>query len=395
MKRILIVNNNMHIGGVQKALVSLLQELRTDYDITLLLFYCGGELCGELPEGNQLLSPSGAFRCWGMSKSDVTSLSDCLLRAFWAGLTRVFGRPFSVRLASAFQKRLGDFDVAISYLHSGPNHMFYGGCNEFVLNCVNASQKLTFLHCDYKAIKAGSRYNEEIYRRFDGIVACSEGCKRSFLSIVPQFSEKTVVVPNFQDYGAIQQKARLQPVSFDNDRLNILTVARFGREKGILRALRAVAKLGQRRSGIRYYIIGNGTEYAEAKKSILDLDLGDTVFLLGEMSNPYGYIQGADVLLIPSFSEAAPLVIREAACLGTPVLTTETSSAVEMVQATGWGWVCPNTQDGITQGIQQLLDSPQELQKRQKTLCDTVFDNSEARRKFSELINGHEKGDGT
>ena len=42
MKRILIVNNNMHIGGVQKALLNLLQTLHADYDITLLLFYRGG-----------------------------------------------------------------------------------------------------------------------------------------------------------------------------------------------------------------------------------------------------------------------------------------------------------------------------------------------------------------
>ena len=47
MKRILIVNNNMHIGGVQKALLNLLQTLHADYDITLLLFYRGGALLNE------------------------------------------------------------------------------------------------------------------------------------------------------------------------------------------------------------------------------------------------------------------------------------------------------------------------------------------------------------
>lgn len=39
MKRVLIVNNNMHIGGVQKALVNLLHEIHGDYEVTLLLFY--------------------------------------------------------------------------------------------------------------------------------------------------------------------------------------------------------------------------------------------------------------------------------------------------------------------------------------------------------------------
>ena len=37
--RILFVNNNMHIGGVQKALISLLTTIESKYDITLLLFH--------------------------------------------------------------------------------------------------------------------------------------------------------------------------------------------------------------------------------------------------------------------------------------------------------------------------------------------------------------------
>ena len=43
MKKILIVNNNLHIGGVQKALINLLWQLRGQYDVTLLLFHKGGK----------------------------------------------------------------------------------------------------------------------------------------------------------------------------------------------------------------------------------------------------------------------------------------------------------------------------------------------------------------
>lgn len=41
MERILIVNNNMHIGGVQKSLLNLLTDIHGRYDVTLLLFYEG------------------------------------------------------------------------------------------------------------------------------------------------------------------------------------------------------------------------------------------------------------------------------------------------------------------------------------------------------------------
>ena len=65
MKRILIVNNNMHIGGVQKALLNLLQTLHADYDITLLLFYRGGALLNEVPSDVRVCAADGAFRYFG------------------------------------------------------------------------------------------------------------------------------------------------------------------------------------------------------------------------------------------------------------------------------------------------------------------------------------------
>lgn len=85
------------------------------------------------------------------------------------------------------------------------------------------------------------------------------------------------------------------------------------------------------------------------------------------------------------------MVIHEAALLGTPILTTETSSAVEMVQDTGFGWVCPNTQEGITQGLRRLLDEPQMLQTQREALDGVTFDVTAAKRKFSELINGYDE----
>lgn len=127
MKRILIVNNNMHIGGVQKALLNLLQTLHADYDITLLLFYCGGALLNEVPTDVRVCAAGGAFRYFGMTKNDVSTVRDRLLRAFWAGVTRVLGMPFSTWLACLLQKRIQGFDAAISFLHSGAAHTFTAG----------------------------------------------------------------------------------------------------------------------------------------------------------------------------------------------------------------------------------------------------------------------------
>ena len=149
MKKILIINNNLHIGGVQKALVNLLWSIQDQYDITLLLFYKGGALLPELPEKVKVLSAGGAWRYLGMTRDDVQTLADKLGRAFFAAVTRLLGRKYAVPLMSLGQKKLKDYDVAISYLHNGGDKVFYGGCNDFVLKAVDAKKKMTFLHCDY------------------------------------------------------------------------------------------------------------------------------------------------------------------------------------------------------------------------------------------------------
>ena len=49
MKKLIIVNNNMRIGGVQKSLVNLLSEIKDQYDVTLLLFSKTGEYLENIP----------------------------------------------------------------------------------------------------------------------------------------------------------------------------------------------------------------------------------------------------------------------------------------------------------------------------------------------------------
>lgn len=376
----------MHIGGVQKALVNLLKEIASEYEVTLLLFYKGGELLRDVPENVRVITACRVLRGWGATREDAGGLRLQLSRAFSAAITRAAGRKWICRILFPFQKKLRGYDVAISYLHSGNDHVFYGGCNEFVLRCTEAEKKISFLHCDYEKMHAGSRYNASIYQKFDAIAACSAGCKDAFSAVFPELKQKVQVVRNCHDYERLHHDAAQAPAALSKTSVNVVTLSRFGREKGVLRGIQAVADVQRAGKKLRYYIIGNGVEYPKAAAMVKQLGLETSVTLLGEMLNPYGYLKAADVLLIPSFSEAAPMVIGEAASLGTPVLSTRTSSAEEMIVCSGYGWVCDNTQVGITEGLERLLANPEILKSHRESLEKMEFTNSEAITEFRHLI---------
>lgn len=386
MQKILIVNNNMNIGGVQKSLVNLLKSICSDYDVTLLLFHRSGALLSEIPDNVRVISVGTPYSYLGMSNVETNGhFFRKLGRSFYAACAKCFGIGFCMTLMRPFQKTLREYDAAISFLHSGAPKSFYGGCNEFVLHHVRAKRKMTFLHCDFAKIGANTPRNRKLYAKFDAIAACSEGCKRAFLAEFPEFAEKTIAVENCQDYDEIRQKAAQSAISHSGDTLEIVTVARLGREKGLVRALEAIAALPN--ASLHYTVIGEGVERRLLEEKIAELGLTVRVSLTGEYENPYGAIAAADLLLIPSFSEAAPMVIGEAACLGTPILTTATSSADDMVAQTGYGWVCENSTEGIRAGLSELLEKPELLHERAAFLKNAVFDNTAALSHFQTLMN--------
>ena len=386
MKKIVIVNNNLHIGGVQKALINLLWNIQDKYEVTLLLFSAAGECRQELPDGISVETVRSAYRFLGMSGNDARNTAEKLGRAFYAAITRLFGRRFAIALMGLGQKKLQGYDAAISYLHNAGDKIFYGGCNDFVLKHIDADKKIAFLHCDHIESGANTPKNNKMYAKFDAIAACSQGCLDSFLQANPALADKARVVTNCHRFEQILEQAQKAQVALQEDKINVVTVARLGKEKGVERAVEAIAQLGQLQEKLHYYIIGDGIQRNTIQQIIDKEGLAGCVTMTGALSNPYGYIQAADLLLIPSYSEAAPLVIGEATCLGTPILTTQTSSAVEMVQTKGYGWVCENSRESICEGLKSLLLDTEKLESVGKKLKNEAFSNENSLLDFYSLV---------
>ena len=386
MKKILFVVNNLKTGGIQISLLNLLSEIKDDYDITLLVFYCDEKEREPVPEGVRLITASGMLRQFGLSKREVSG-KPCLFaqRTLLYGLTRVFGRSVALKLASCFPKKLYGYDCAISYVHEAAQDSLNGGCNEFVLKKIEAEQKITWLHCDFEHCGANNKRSYGIYEQFDNIVACSEGTRNTFIKCMPELAHKTVAIRNCHNYGKIRSLAE-ESVEYGNECFNIVTVARLSAEKGLDRALEAIAYCKSRGEKIRYHIVGEGIERAFLEKKVSQLSLENDVVFYGNQANPYEYMVGSDLLLLPSYHEAAPMVFDEAACLGVPVLTTATTSAEEMVGACGHGFVCENNQEAINKALLDVLVNRERLETVRATLRSSSFDNSEKIRRFNELV---------
>jgi glycosyltransferase involved in cell wall biosynthesis len=165
-------------------------------------------------------------------------------------------------------------------------------------------------------------------------------------------------------------------------------VSRLDHEKGVERALESTRYVADKQIPIALHIIGGGPVEAFLRERTKDLKINDLVHFYGEQSNPYRYMKNADLFLMTSFHEAAPMVIEEAASLGVPVLTVETTSSREMVTQRKRGWVCANEQEALNEMLAQLLADPGLLQTVKTSLLEATMDNALALEQFSKMIEG-------
>lgn len=360
MKRLLIVNNNLHIGGVQKSLVNLLNEISRDYEITLFLFRKTGAYLNEVPEGINIIEAKSFLKVLGMSllESRNYSFLSYIARIFLVLITRVLGNPFAIKIALLFEPVIGEFDFAFSYLQPAKKREFYGGTNEYVLSKVNAKQKISFIHSDFENYRGDIKYSKKLYTHFNKIVFCSYACRNKFTNILPELNDQCFVVYNSNDYKDIIEKSKINTVKYNQTVNNILMITRLSAEKNINTAILAIKSyIKIYGSNIHLHIVGDGKERDSLEHIVESENLDEYVTFHSATDNPYRFMPNARLLLMTSKHEAAPLVFDEAAIIGLPIITTDTTSVYEMVVESGHGIICGYKSDEIAKAIFDIVNS--------------------------------------
>jgi len=186
----------------------------------------------------------------------------------------------------------------------------------------------------------------------------------------PVFAKKVVAVSSFlkktlTDNGIEESKISVLPLGFDVSRisfsmvsspitdrpLKLLFVGRITQVKGIKYMLDAMEKLNTNCVELHFIgsIIGSGKEFLRRKHLYT---------YHGSMSQRelYPIYKDFDVLLLPSLVEGFPLVIIEAMGGGLPIITTNNTSAEELIIEGETGYIVPiRDSEAIVLAVQKVL----------------------------------------
>lgn len=388
--RILFVLIHAEIGGIEKAFTNLLVELsrNTDFEIDVFLMCHRGVFLDKIKELAYVYPENKTLRLIGISQKEAFC-EGCLygIKRLCLGFTsKYISKSIAYRIASR-KVNVKEYDIAISFMHN-MTKSFYGGANEFVLQRVNAHYKATFIHADLLRAKLNTKYNHKLYKKFDKIASVSESCKRLFDAEWPDLSHKSFTVHNVYNIDEINEKSNI-PIEdlFSKDTTNFVTVARMDKVKGIERTLRILSEIKNEVNPFKWIIVGGGSLLSYYRETAERLGIEKVCIFVGEKDNPYPYIRRADFLLSCSYQEAAPMVYGEAQCLGVPILSTKTLSAIELVEKKRIGIVCENTEYQLKEALLSFLRSKQKIMCLKDNYPIKIDNKEELKEFYANILN--------
>ena len=356
----LIVIDNLHTGGVATSLYNFIHFAQSRLDIYLLSFNEESIDKSKLPNGVNIVKSSKILHILGKNHSEIKQESFIMMfyRLVMIFFARVFNGVLSRNFLWPLVSKEGEYDLAIAYAQDDSWKSISKGCIDFIIKKVNAKHKSVVVHCDYKNFGGYNAEQVKMLSQLDNILCVSDSCKRSFVECFPSLESKTRVCENFTKVDEIRSLAG-SGTEYPPHTTNYVSVCRLSKVKGLQRTIKAFGQI--QKEGLENFtwtIVGDGPDMEELKNMIQEENLSSRVKLLGNKNNPYVYIKNSSCLLLSSLHEAAPMVFNEAVCLGVPILSTETCSAMELVRDRGYGLVVPNSYDGILNGIRSFLSSP-------------------------------------
>lgn len=364
MNKVLISSFDMEVGGVERSLISMLNNF--DYEnnnIDLMLYKHKGDFMKLLPKRPNLLPEVDAYTSFRKSIAQLFKE-----RKFKLAIARGKAKLEANKIANEnnfldsgyIQMQLmwkyslpylpkldKEYDVAISYLW--PHY--------FVSEKVKAKRKIAWIHTDYSTIETDIDMDLKMWNKFDYIMAVSEECKNAFLKKYPSLKGKVRVMENITSPEFIRKMAEedIEENIKEDDSFKLVSVARLSHAKGIDNAVKALKLLHDRGlTNIKWYVVGYGGDEEMIRKIIKENNLEDSFILLGKKINPYPYINAGDIYVQPSRYEGKAVTVGEAQILGKPVIITNYTTSKSQVRENIDGYICELSIEGIANGIEKL-----------------------------------------
>ena len=146
-------------------------------------------------------------------------------------------------------------------------------------------------------------------------------------------------------------------------------------KKNLLTVLEACARLKKQGMRFKLLLAGQGIDMNAIGDKIRELNIQDRAEQIGHITDASlldALYDRADLFTFPSLYDAAPMVVREAAVMGTPSVMVRGSTAAEIIRDGENGLLCENSSEDLARVMTEALKDPEKLKAFVKNARDAA-----------------------
>ena len=355
-KNIIFVSTALWIGGIESALVNLLNSIDYNkFNVTVLITYNYTDMAHRIPKECNLIIADRDKLISFKKPYKYSQLFHLLEKPQNASSFRLFIRKVLCILFKApeahlyakyvkKQMKTQKFDTAIIYSDV---------VAETAVKGIKADKFIMFYHHGAMRKVYHDKYG---YKKSNKIIAVSQSQAEALRDFRHQYKNKIIAINNIIDVDDIKERSKESiGIEYPADKFNIVSCGRLSPEKGMDLAIEACKILVDKGyTNFKWWVVGGGPIEKDLAEQIKKLGVENHIQLLGMQSNPYPYIANADLLVQPSRFEGHSVAIMEAKILEKPIVATK-AAAKEQIQHRVNGVLCDTAAESIANAIEKVL----------------------------------------
>ena len=363
-KKILFSAYSLKIGGIETALITLVNKLAESYDITLVLEKKEGIFLNEINDNVNIIE----YTPYNYKIKLLSKIKNVFKRMRFIFK---YKNKFNISISFATYSLPGSFVARTA----SKNSVLWVH-NDYMLTCNNSkSEYIKF----FKSIHA---------KKFKKIVFVSNSMRNTFEEVLGNdYKNERLTIYNLINDEFILNKSK--EMINDIEKSNTTTFLYVGRlsetNKKISRLIKACKILKDNNYKFRTIIVGDGKDREKYQSMVKDLELNSEIIFLGEKKNPYPYFKLSDCLVLTSEHEGFALVNIEAMILELPIITTCIADSKEMIDKK-YGYVTEKNEEAIAECMKRIIDEGYNT----KYQFDVKKYNSEIINKIKKIIEGEQ-----
>lgn len=381
---VLLSGGELLVNGIIRSLTSLAKQIDySKYDVTIFFLRRDPSmdfLLAELPRDVRVLIRTG----WLLRDRDEDAVINTfdnhskhnpLVRMLYPD--KVFRREY--------RRCFGDvvFDCAVDF-------------NGYVRHMANlvvesgAKRRVVWLHNDIYAdmnkvvngVKknyVALRHTVSLFRDYDRIISCGKqvmvtnrghfatwrtydkfGFAHNTVDAerINRLLEESPITVDGRDYYLAADETDFSNVRIvrlpDSDLTSFINIGRFSTEKNQSALISAFSVLHKEYPNTELFILGDGPLRTELEATILELGLGESVHLTGNVDNPFMFMSRANCFVLPSMHEGQPLSVLEARACQLPIILSNFETAEDVLMENGQLLIKSDV-DSIADGMRAFM----------------------------------------